>query len=218
MTAEDQREDIDTEAEVERVVGGESGAQGDEGDRASETGEDKSAEVDALMQEIEALTAELEELRDRHLRLAAEFDNFRKRTIRERAEQTERAQAELVKELLEPLDDLTRVTQEGTTTEDVAALREGVQLVERKLRRILERSGLEGIEAVGEPFDPELHEALTTVPTGDPGEDGIVAQELARGYLFNEMLLRPARVQVKKFTQEAASDDPEDGGDAEDDS
>ena len=148
---------------------------------------------------IEALSAALAELEDRHLRVVAEFDNFRKRTIRERALDTERAQAQLVKQLLESLDDLARVSEHGSGDQDAAAILEGVQLVERKLLRALEGFGLRRIEAVGQRFDPELHEALLTVPTEHPEEEEVVSQEIGRGYLFKGSLLRPALVEVKKY-------------------
>lgn len=160
-----------------------------------------AAEAETLSPEdiIEALSEALAELEDRHLRLVAEFDNFRKRTIRERAQDTERAQAELVKQLLESLDDLARVSEHGSTDHDAAAILEGVQLVERKLLRTLEGFGLQRIEAVGQRFDPEVHEALHTVPTEHPEEDDVVSQEVGRGYLFKDSLLRPSRVGVRKY-------------------
>ncbi len=165
---------------------------------------------------IEALTTELAELEDRHLRLAAEYDNFRKRTMRERAQQSVRAQADLVKSMLESLDDLRRVSTHGSTDHDAAAILEGVQLVEQKLRRVLESFGLKPIEAVGQPFDPRLHEALVTVATEKPEEDEIVSQEVATGYLFKDTLLRPSLVQVKKYQPGAGVEDG--SGEAENDS
>lgn len=148
---------------------------------------------------IASLQDELNELEDRHLRLAAEFDNFRKRTLREQGQQTQRAQAELARELLESLDDLTRVSELSSAEHDAAAILEGVELVETKLRRALESFGLERIDAVGEPFDPEVHEALITVPTDDADEDNRVGQQVSPGYLFKGALLRPALVEVKKY-------------------
>jgi molecular chaperone GrpE len=155
---------------------------------------------------IGSLTDELKELEDRHLRLVAEFDNFRKRTIRERAQQTERAQAELVKLLLESLDDLARVSHMSSGEHKAAAILEGVQLVESKLLRALEAAGLTAIEAVGQPFDPQLHDALVTVSTDEPDQDDVVSQEIARGYLFKDALLRPSLVEVKKYRPAAGAD------------
>ena len=94
-----------------------------------------------------------------------------------------------------------------------AAILEGVHLVEMKLRRALEQSGLKPIEAVGQKFNPELHDAMVTVPTAFPEEDEIVAQELAKGYMFKDRLLRPSLGQVKMYQPEAEGGDP---GGAED--
>lgn len=144
------------------------------------------------------LESELAETRDRLLRLAAEFDNYRKRTERERAEQTGRAQGKLVLGLLDAIDDLERVADFTAETTTVEALLEGVQMVERKLLRALEMSGLEKIEARGGTFDPEVHEALMTAPTDNPEEDDTVGEIFQNGYRFQGQLLRPARVQVRK--------------------
>lgn len=170
-----------------------------------------TTDVEGRESEAQRLKAELNELEDRHLRLAAEFDNFRKRTGKERMLQAARAQAELVKPLLEPLDDLARVIEFDDSGKAPDAVIEGVSLVQKKLMRALAENGLEPIEAVGRPFDPELHEALTTTPTEDPEEDGLVSEELTRGYLFKGSLLRPALVQVKKL-QPCSQDDAEQAG------
>jgi molecular chaperone GrpE len=149
--------------------------------------------------EIEAIERELEAFRDRHLRLAAEYDNYRKRTERERTESWTRAQAQLVERLLDGLDDLQRVAQIDPEQTAAAALVEGVQLVERKLYRALEGAGMERIEADGQPFDPELHEALVSTPTEEPEQDETVAEVFQPGYRFKGVLLRPARVRVHKY-------------------
>lgn len=158
---------------------------------------------------VAALSDELEELEDRNLRLVAEFDNFRKRTLRERAQQSDRAQAEVAKQLLESLDDMSRVSELGSTDHDAAAILEGVHLVEAKLRRALEAIGLKPIEAVGQPFNPELHDAMVTVPTDQLDEDGMISQEIAKGYLFKDTLLRPSRVLVKKYQPDQAGGETE---------
>jgi molecular chaperone GrpE len=143
--------------------------------------------------------AELTGARDKYLRLAAEFENYRKRTDRERGEGTVRAQAKLVEQLLEPLDDLQRVahfTAENATAE---SLLEGVQMVERKLMRVLETAGLAVVEARGERFDPSRHEAIMAAEAESDEEDDSVGEVFQNGYEFKGVLLRPARVQVKKF-------------------
>lgn len=167
---------------------------------------DVGAEGRAPEEVVETLSAGLAEMEDRYLRLVAEFDNFRKRTVRERAQYGERAQANLVKELLESLDDLARVSHMSSAEHDASSILEGLRLVEQKLLRALERAGLQPIEAVGERFDPEIHEALLTVETSDPEEDEVVSQEMARGYLFGDLLLRPSLVEVKKYSEQVADE------------
>ena len=149
----------------------------------------------------DGLLQDLEELQDRHLRLAAEFENYRKRTRRELAEMRRRSQADLVAGLLDVLDDLTRVAHAAPAAPDatVQSRMEGVGLVEAKMRKALGDAGLTRIEAAGQPFDPNLHEALATRPTTDPREDDIVCNVIVDGYMFDGILVRPARVQVAKY-------------------
>ena len=146
----------------------------------------------------DAVRRELEELRDRHLRLVAEFDNYRKRTERERAESWVKAQGQLVEKLLEAVDDLERVADYTEETTTVTALLEGVQMVERKLLRALEAAGLERLDAHGTAFNPQEHEALMTSTTEHPHEDETIGEVFQKGYRFQGHLLRPARVQVRK--------------------
>lgn len=146
---------------------------------------------DGLLQDLEAL-------QDRHLRLAAEFENYRKRTRRELAEMRRRSQADLVAGLLDVLDDLTRVAHAAPDA-TVQSLMDGVGLVEAKMRKALGDAGLRRIEAAGQPFDPNIHEALATRPTTDPRQDDIVCNVIVDGYMFDDMLVRPARVQVAKY-------------------
>lgn len=143
--------------------------------------------------------AELESMRDRHLRLAAEFDNYRKRTDRERAEAGTRAQAQIVERLLDAVDDLQRFAHQDPEKVSAAALLEAAQAIERKLLRNLESAGLESVQAEGQPFDPTVHEAITTVATDKRKEDNQVADVFQVGYRFKGTLLRPARVRVKRY-------------------
>lgn len=141
---------------------------------------------------------ELSAMRDRHLRLAAEFDNYRKRVERERGESWVRAQAQLAEKLLEPLDDLQRIADFDPATTSASALHEGAEMVEKKFLRALEAAGLELIDAAGKPFDPTVHEAITTGPTSVREEDDTVGDVFQKGYRFKGVLLRPARVRVRK--------------------
>lgn len=153
------------------------------------------------LEQLEGLQAELESLNDRHLRLAAEFDNYRKRANREREEIRLRGEADLVTKLLDPLDDLRRVSGVEQEATSVEALLEGIRLVEKKLRRVLESEGLEPIDPADEYFNPETMEALMTAPAEHPEEDDVVDQVFQPGYRFHGSLLRPARVRVKKYEE-----------------
>jgi len=144
---------------------------------------------------VRRLEDEFAELRDRHLRLAAEYDNFRKRAARERDELAARSQAALVVRLLEVLDDLDRLSSEGIgQSSDV--LHEALVLIDRKLRKELEAAGLERVDPAGQPFDPTLHEAVAVLPAPEADLDHVVAATFQIGYRFKGSLIRPARVQV----------------------
>ena len=168
----------------------EPGAQGDEsGARPRDTGQDRFA----------AIEAERDRLKDRHLRLAADFDNYRKRTEDRLRRRWDRAQADLVSRLLDPLDDLLRVTAlEPENKSSVDSIVEGVDLVERKFFRVLEDAGVEVVDPAGGPFDPNTMEAMMRVPAESEAEDDTVAAVFQRGYALRGVLIRPARVSVFK--------------------
>ena len=134
--------------------------------------------------------------KDRHLRLAAEYDNFRKRTTKERAETWARAQADLVSRLADALDDLSRFAHIDPAEIDSKTLHDGVDLVERKVWKELENVGVTRIDQAGVPFDPNVHEAVTTQPAAKPEQDHTVGQVVQPGYKMRDTLLRPARVVV----------------------
>lgn len=137
--------------------------------------------------------------RDKHLRLAAEFDNVRKRMIRERQEAGVKAQADLVQGLLESLDDIMRFAHLDPATVDSTTVVQGVAMVERKVMKTLAGHGLEIIDPVGRPFDPAFHEAVGTEAAVSADEDHVVARVYQPGYVFHGQLLRPARVVVKQW-------------------
>ena len=149
--------------------------------------------------DAEELKRQLAEQQDKYLRLAAEFDNFRRRTAKERLEASARGQAELVRQLIDPLDDLARFAHVDPASTDAATVVQGAAMVETKLLKALGNAGLTVLAPVGESFDPNLHEAVTTTPAASPEDDHKVAQVFQVGYLFNGMLLRPARVVVKQW-------------------
>jgi molecular chaperone GrpE len=202
MTDDMKGRDVETEeaAEMDEAVGAAAAAEAetsasDAPESVDATGSPGPAADDVAVAE---LRDELDSLNDRHLRLAAEFDNYRKRNERERRSLATRMQSDLVASLLDVLDDLQRVeeTVEDTTAEAVV---EGVRLVEKKFMAVLEAAGLEEIDAEGRPFDPEVMEALMTVATDEPEKDGQVGDVFQRGYGFRDVLVRPARVSVLQY-------------------
>lgn len=141
----------------------------------------------------------LEAQKERYLRLAAEYDNYRKRTAKESAQASVRGQAELLRGILGALDDLDRFAHVDPATTDASAVVQGVAMVEKNIFKALLGVGVEVINPVELPFDPNLHEAVSTVAAESPDEDHMVAQVYQRGYLLKGQLLRPARVVVKQY-------------------
>lgn len=145
--------------------------------------------------------ATLQDERDRYLdlllRKTAEFDNYRRRTEKERREQADRVAGDVLLEVLPIVDDLERALKADAVGESAQAYRTGVELIYRQVLDLLKRRGVTPIEAVGRDFDPHLHQAVTT-DARDGARDGEVLEEFRRGYLLGERLLRPAMVKVAR--------------------
>ena len=153
----------------------------------------------ALEAQLGIATGLLAEQKDKVLRQAADFDNYRKRMVRERQEAELKGMSLLIRGILEALDDLGRFAHVDPETTDALTLQQGVEMVEKKLLKSLAGHGLEIVNPVGQPFDPAVQEAVTTAPAESPDEDHLVAQVFQVGYVFNGLLLRPARVVVKQW-------------------
>jgi molecular chaperone GrpE len=147
----------------------------------------------------DSLQQELEDQKEKYLRLAAEYDNYRRRTVKERQDAHLRGQGDMLKGLIDPLDDIGRFAHVDPATTDSQTLVDGVAMVEKKLSKTLAGHGLEIVDPVGRPFDPSLHEAVMTEPAATPEDDHLVAKTFQVGYVFNGQLLRPARVVVKQW-------------------
>lgn len=143
------------------------------------------------------LKSELEELKDKFLRLTAEFDNFKRRTSRERLELMQTAGKEIIVSLLEVLDDCDRAEKQMKTMDDIHLVKEGNQLVFNKLRNILQQKGLVAMESIHTDFDVEKHEAITNIETPEE-KKGKVVDELEKGYYLNDKIIRFAKVVVGK--------------------
>jgi len=148
--------------------------------------------------EMEALKVELNEQKDKYLRLFAEFDNFKRRTARERIDLMQTAGKEIMTALLDVLDDCDRTEKVLQESNDIEAIKQGVALVFHKLRTTLEQKGLKSMSSVHAEFDADLHEAITEIPAPADNLRGKVIDELQKGYKLGDKIIRYARVVVGK--------------------
>jgi molecular chaperone GrpE len=149
-------------------------------------------------EEVEKLESEIAELKDKHLRMVAEFDNFRRRNAKERLELTQTAGKDIITSLLVVLDDVDRASKQLETTTDITVLKEGISLVFNKFRNIMQQKGLKAMDAVNKEFDADLHEAITEIPAPTPKMVGKVIDVVEAGYYLNDKLIRHAKVVVGK--------------------
>ena len=166
-------------------------------------GAESGALIEPSEEAVVRLEGELADTKDKYLRLAAEYDNFKKRSVKERTELWQRAQADLVQRLVDALDDLARFAHVDPAQTDAKTIHDGVAIVERKVWKALEGAGVSRVDQVGVPFDPHVHEAVTTQSADDPKRDHTVGAVLQPGYRMGETLLRPARVIVLQWQGEA---------------
>jgi molecular chaperone GrpE len=157
----------------------------------------EESEIEKLKAEIEELKQKNAEFNDKYLRQVAEFDNFRRRNAKERVELIQTAGKDVITDLLVVLDDSERAQKQMENTDDVAQIKEGVQLVFSKLRNTLSAKGLKPMEAVGQEFNPDLHEAITEIPAGEEMK-GKIVDEVQKGYYLNDKIIRHAKVVVGK--------------------
>lgn len=169
----------------------------DEGNNSQEMEQPEVAEPLLTDAAIEKLKAEVEEQKDKYVRLFAEFDNYKRRTSKERIELIQTAGREVITSMLQVLDDCDRAEKQMQETNDPAQIIEGVQLVFNKLRRTLQAQGLKAMNSLSTEFDVEKHEAITEIPV-DENMKGKVVDEIEKGYYLNDKLIRFAKVVVGK--------------------
>ncbi len=153
-------------------------------------------EIDRLRAELDARKVEHDAVHDKYVRLHAEFDNFRKRTAKERMELLMSAGAETIQSILPVLDDMERAIVHNVEVNDINAVKQGFELIHQKFFNILLAHGVKAMHAKGQPFDPELHDAISQVPASDPKLKGKVLEVVETGYLLNDKVLRYAKVVV----------------------
>ncbi len=147
---------------------------------------------------LEALQQELQEQKEKYIRLYADFDNFKRRSARERIELIQTAGREVIQAMLEVVDDCDRAEKQLQKSDDLQQIREGIQLVFTKLRNTLQAKGLKEMKSIGADFDPDVHEAITEIPVQDENMKGKVVDEVEKGYLLNDKIIRFSKVVVGK--------------------
>ena len=161
----------------------------------AETAEELTPEQ-ALQKELEETKAALEKSKKEYLFLLAEFDNFRKRTVREKSDLIKNGAEKAMENLLPVIDDFERALQAISTATDVEGVKEGVDLIYNKFIKYLESNGVKAIESTGEDFNTEFHEAVTTFPAPDESQKGKVIDTVQKGYMINDKVLRHSKVVV----------------------
>src|SRR2546428_12899846 len=162
-------------------------------------GSEPGALIELPEEAVVRLEGELADMKDKYLRLAAEYDNFKKRSAKERTDLWQRAQADLVQRLVDALDDLARFAHVDPAQTDAKTIHDGVDMVERKVWKALETAGVTRVDQVGGPFDPHVHEAGPKRPADHPAKDHTVGAVLQAGYRMGDALMRPARVIVLQW-------------------
>jgi len=166
-------------------------------DEADQEKEDTAEEESSLNEKNEKLLKEKEELFEKFLRLQAEYDNYRKRTQREKSADLKYKSQALVTEILPVIDNFERALQTESDDEAVKPFVEGMEMIYRQLQSVLEKEGVEVIETIGESFDPNIHQAVMQVED-DQYESNVVVEEVQKGYLLKDRVIRPAMVKVNQ--------------------
>ena len=153
---------------------------------------------EAPLSELDQMKADLADQKDKYLRLMAEFENFKRRTAKERVDLIQTAGKDVIVSLLDVMDDCDRAEKQLNESDDIAVQKEGIQLVFNKIRTTLHAKGLKAMESIDQTFDVELHEAITEVPVPDASKKGKVIDEVTKGYYLNDKIIRFAKVVVGK--------------------
>jgi molecular chaperone GrpE len=172
-----------------------------ESDKVNEQNEEQISQeetngIDDSEKQISELKAKADELNDKYLRLYSEFDNFRKRTAKEKIELMQSAGEDVFKSILPVLDDFERAIKSNSETTDIKAVNDGVNLIFNKFKSTLTQKGLAEMNAVGATFDADIHEAITNIPAPSDDLKGKVVEELEKGYSLNGKIIRFAKVVI----------------------
>lgn len=189
----DQSEELENKANTEEPEA----AEATDVENSESEQEENTASPDETSEDpLTKLQAEYDTLNNKYLRLYSEFENFRRRTAKERLETITKAGAEVIEEVLPIVDDFDRAIKSNENSEDPEALKEGFTLIHNKLMRILESQGLKPMDSMGKPFDTEYHEAITNIPAPEEDLKGKVVDVAEKGYFYHDKVLRYAKVVV----------------------
>ncbi len=172
---------------------------GGEGETSAQAGMEEVPSLEGLSLRVKELERERDEIRERFLRLQAEFDNYRKRTQKEMAEFQERAHEGVICDILYILDNIERALEAAEKGADKESLLEGMRLIHKQFREALKRFGVEEVTALYCKFDPNLHQAVMQVDADEEEKDEMVVHEVEKGYLLKGRLLRPSKVVVCRY-------------------
>lgn len=184
--------------EKEIISNEEMAAEGNTGENMTDAQTGSPALVEA--EELEKMKAEVNDWKDKYMRLFAEFDNYKKRTTKEMSDIIKTGGKDVIVSLLDVMDDSERASKQIETATDVAAVKEGLNLILNKLNHVMSSKGLKSFDSIGEEFDVEKHEAITEIPAPTPDMEGKVIDQVQRGYYLNDKLIRHAKVVVGKTT------------------
>ncbi len=165
-------------------------------DEANDMINEQLADIDKLNQQLQEAQAQVEKEKKEYMFLMAEFDNFRKRTVKEKSDIIKNAGESVLKGLLPIVDDFERGLQASAGAQDPSEILKGMELIYQKLVKYLAQNGVKPIDSTGKPFDPDLHEAIAMVPVTDEAQKGIVIDTPTKGYTLNDKVLRHAKVAV----------------------
>jgi molecular chaperone GrpE len=149
-----------------------------------------------LLEEIKALEEKSKELHDKYLRLSAEFDNYRKRTLKEKTEMIKTASEDLIKQIIPFVDDIERGLSAVNTAQDIEAVKLGMNLIYGRFKDFLQQNGVKEIEAMNQEFNTDVHEAVTKIPAADEGQKGKVVDVIEKGYFLHDKVIRYSKVIV----------------------
>ena len=170
----------------------------DKSGKKSKKDQKKEKEANSIEEQLNEQQRKLEELNDKYLRLYSEFDNYRKRTLKEKSEMSKTASEEVILSMLPVLDDFERALSvfEKLDDKSQSSFSDGVTLIYNKFKNVLQQKGLKAIKSIGEPFDVDYHDALTTIPSPTEELKGKVVDEIEKGYMLSDKVIRHAKVVV----------------------